>query len=358
VGGRSTAASDLNGTVSVYQVDPITDPRWSEFLDKQSQASIYHSPGWLEALSRTYDYEPLVLTTSVPGTPLENGIACCSVDSWVTGRRLVGVPFSDHCEPLISDQSQINEVVMYLQKEVDQNKWAYVELRPLSQNWNSPGRFREGQTFYFHQLDLTPSIESLLCSFDKDSVQRKIRRQGREELVVEEGRSERLLDYFYPLFIRTRRRHGLPPPPRRWFSNLMQLLGESITTRVCFKGTRAIASILTLQYKNMLTYKYGCSDERFHRLGGMQALFWNAIQNAKTAGLQTFDLGRTDRVNQGLLRFKDGWGTTSSKLTYLIYPDQRRQLSYLNDRMARRVFSLMPDVLLATVGKIMYRHVG
>jgi len=131
---------------------------------------------------------------------------------------------------------------------VDQNKWGYIELRPLSQGWNSPGRFREGQAFYFHQLDLTPSIESLLCSFDNDSVQRKIRRQEREGLVIEQGRSERLSDYFYPLFIRTRRRRRLPPPPRRRFSNLIQLLGESITIRVCFTVTRAIASILTLQY--------------------------------------------------------------------------------------------------------------
>ena len=114
MGGRGTAASDLSDPVAVYQVDPITGARWSEFLGKHSQASIYHSPGWLEALNRTYDYEPLVLTTSGPGAPLENGIAFCSIYSWVTGRRLVGVRFSDHWEPLISDQNQINEVGTYL----------------------------------------------------------------------------------------------------------------------------------------------------------------------------------------------------------------------------------------------------
>ena len=37
---------------------------------------------------------------SPPDEPLENGFLFCRVESWLTGRRLVSLPFSDHCEPL------------------------------------------------------------------------------------------------------------------------------------------------------------------------------------------------------------------------------------------------------------------
>ena len=43
----------------------------------------------------------VVYTTSPPSLPLSNGIVLCEINSWLTGRRMVSVPFSDHCEPLL-----------------------------------------------------------------------------------------------------------------------------------------------------------------------------------------------------------------------------------------------------------------
>ena len=87
--------------MTVHQIDPLQDPRWAELLQAHPQASIFHTPGWLESLQRTYGYEPLVLTTSPPGSALTNGVVFCRVKSWLTGERLVSVPFADHCQPLV-----------------------------------------------------------------------------------------------------------------------------------------------------------------------------------------------------------------------------------------------------------------
>ena len=53
--------------MSIYALDPLQDPRWPEFLEQQSSASVFHSRGWLAALQRTYGYEPIAYTTSPPG---------------------------------------------------------------------------------------------------------------------------------------------------------------------------------------------------------------------------------------------------------------------------------------------------
>ena len=92
--------------------DPVGDPRWSELLERHPAASIFHSPGWLSALQKTYGYEPFVVTTS-PGPTLENGLAVCRVKGWMS-RRLVSLPFSDHCAPLVDRPSELSEILARL----------------------------------------------------------------------------------------------------------------------------------------------------------------------------------------------------------------------------------------------------
>src|SRR5437660_276344 len=85
---------------TAYRIDPLRDPRWAELAERHPRASVFHTPGWLEALRRTYGYEPVAYTTTPLGTELTNGIVLCRVYSRITRRRMVSLAFSDHFEPL------------------------------------------------------------------------------------------------------------------------------------------------------------------------------------------------------------------------------------------------------------------
>ena len=50
----------------VYTFNPTEDPRWAEFVQRHPRGSVFHTPGWLDALRRTYGYEPVVYSTSAP----------------------------------------------------------------------------------------------------------------------------------------------------------------------------------------------------------------------------------------------------------------------------------------------------
>lgn len=137
-------------------------------------------------------------------------------------------------------------------------------------------------------------------------------------------------------------------------------MGDTLKVRVASKASQPVASILTLHHKGTLVYKYGCSDRQFSNMGGMHLLFWKAIQEAKGDGLLEFDMGRSDCDNLGLLDFKDRWGATRSALVYLRYT-ARRSLSDaagLKMRIAKQIVSHTPDQLLATAGRVLYRHIG
>jgi len=346
--------------VPVYTLDPLRDPRWPEFLERHPSASVFHSPGWMEALRRTYGYEPIAYTTSPPAAELANGLAFCRIDSWLTGRRLVSLPFSDHTELLADSDGELPSLLGFLERDLRREDWNYIEIRPLRRSVNTSPAFAKSGVFYFHRLNLRPPLEALFRSFHKNCTQRKIRRAERERLTYEEGRSEVLLRKFYQLLLLTCRRKQLPPQPLAWFRHLIDCMGDSLKIRVASKDSRPVASILTLSFKGALVYKYGCSDARFNNLGGTHFLLWEAIQDAKRSGLHEFDLGRSDSHVPGLVAFKDRWGTTRSEGNYYRFSTSPA-LNLTNGwkmRLAKRFFARMPDNLLIASGEIFYRHVG
>lgn len=345
---------------TLFHIDPLHDSRWPGFVDRHPDASVFHTRGWLQALVTTYGYRSLVFTSSGPGLPLTNGVVCCQVNSWLTGRRLVSLPFSDHCDPLVSSGEELHALLGSLRHELEKRDWQYIELRPRSAFETSDVGFEQIPMFYSHSLDLRCSSEVIFNNFHRDSVRRKINRATREGLTYEEGRSPALLKEFYRLQLLTRRRHLLPPQPYNWFQNLIAFLGEQVKIHVASKDGQPIASILTLRYKNRLLYKYGCSDARFHNLGGMPYLFWKAIQDAKHNGAEELDLGRSGLNDEGLIRFKEHLGSRRALITYWRYSDGASLgiLPKWKEQLAKSLFRKMPDGLLSFTGRMLYRHMG
>jgi lipid II:glycine glycyltransferase (peptidoglycan interpeptide bridge formation enzyme) len=137
-------------------------------------------------------------------------------------------------------------------------------------------------------------------------------------------------------------------------------MGENLKVRIVSKDNKHIASILTIQFRRTLVYKYGSSDKLFSNLGGMQLLFWKAIQEATGEGLLEFDLGRSESDNEGLIQFKDRLGATRTTVTYWRHSSlraaQNRETWKLG--MAKRVFSHLPSTWMAGTGSLLYRHIG
>ncbi len=344
----------------VYRLDPLSDPRWDEFAQRHLSASVFHTREWLDALRRTYGYEPAVLTTSGPGQALANGLVFCRVASWLTGRRLVSLPFTDHCEPLVESGEQLGWLLAMLKQELTASRLKYLEIRPVSRFEGVMDGLESAGRFWLHRLNLRSELDEIYRGFHSSCVRRLVRRAERETLTYDEGRSESLLEKFYGLLLLTRQRHRLPPQPLAWFRNLLACMGEKAKIRLASVNGRSIASILTLRHKQTLVYKYGCSDKQFSNLGGMHLLFWEAIKEAKREGLLEFDLGRSDWDNQGLIDFKDRWGATRSELTYYRYTARPSRL-HSSDRamrLARHMFGLFPNRLLRLAGTALYRHIG
>lgn len=343
----------------VHALDPLTDPRWPEFVARHPQSSVFHTREWLLALQKTYGYKPVVFTTSAD--ELSNGAVFCRVRSWLTGNRLVSLPFSDHCQPLASG-TDLQTILRHLHDLRGNERCKYIEIRPISdEGWvdNLPS-FGSSDDFSFHAIDLSPNLEDIYRGFHDSCVRRKIKKAEREQLTLESGNSQELLRRFNHLLLLTRRRHKLPPQPSEWFTNLARYLGDRLTIHMLSKDGIPAASILTLSHRNVLVYKYGCSDSRFHNLGCMPLLFWRTIQLGKQSGMKLFDLGRSSGDDPGLIAFKGHLGAVSSNLKYYRTPPPTRTHASSDSKMqwAREVLARLPEPVLIGAGNLLYRHLG
>ena len=340
---------------ALYQVDPLRDERWERLVNRHPDATIFHTRAWLEALRRTYGYEPVVYATNSPEEQeLSSAQVFCDVDSWLTGRRLVALPFSDHADPLTGDDEEVKEMLRLLERQ--QTNYKYFEMRPTADR--RLAGFRASDEYFWHRLSLEPEADALFKSFQKSCVQRKITRAVRDKVQHAAGRSEKLLRDYYGLCVLTHRRHGTPPQPMRWFRNLAECLGEKFAIHIAYLNDRAIAGVVMLSFRKSLFYKYGASDPAHHNSGAVPFLFWEAIQEAKTRGCVELDFGRTDLDNQGLVSFKEHWGAQRSKLTYWRYPAGERSASRRWQlKAAQSIFNVVPAAG-PMAGRFLYRHIG
>jgi CelD/BcsL family acetyltransferase involved in cellulose biosynthesis len=348
---------DLHG--DIMEFDPCGDARWLPFVSNHARATVFHRVSWLEALRQTYGFRTIALGRVSSSGALSSGVLLCEIRSWLTGNRLVSLPFSDHCEPLVENPEELRLLLAHVSQQRKKRNWRYIEIRPVSPEYSNAagGPYRK---FVFHRLDLRPTTEELFRKLHVDSIRRKIQKAEKSGLTIRSGRSDDLLADFFRLHVLTRKRQLSPPHPIAWFRNVLKCLGESACIRIAYVGETPAAAVFTLESEATVVYKYGCSDEQFHRLGAMPFVFWDMIREAKGANRLELDMGRSDLDNPGLITFKERWGAQGQPLIYSRLPAVGNVLEHGagSGHTLQHLLRYCPDWLLISAGKMLYPHIG
>ena len=122
---------------------------------------------------------------------LENAMVFCPVESWLTGRRLVSLPFSDHCEPLVDGEREEDAVCAAFEQKMAREMRGTIGAISKCVRCK---RFDMATGLAPHGRDLrVPSTgpeagsRCIFGGFHKSSTQRKVRRAEREGLTYREG---------------------------------------------------------------------------------------------------------------------------------------------------------------------------
>lgn len=291
----------------------LDDPRWWAFVEHQPQAAIFHHPAWSGLLAQTYGYTPFVVARLDDQQQVIAGLPLMAIDSRLTGRRWVGLPFSDYCPPLYQDPGDLAALCDWLVGQVAGRQTPRIEAR-----WALPdSRFQAAAPYVLHQLDLRGGLGAVSARL-KRTHRQNIHTAQERGVRVERSRSLEDMRRFYALQVETRRRQGVPVQPWKYFERLAaSLFAQDLGCLwLAYRGEECLAGLVLLHWQGAATAKYAASRPDAWNLRSNNLLFWSAIQWSCEQGYTRFDFGRTEAANQGLRRYKDGWGAVETPLSY------------------------------------------
>lgn len=309
-------------------------------------------------MSLSYGFEPCYIVGE-DGGGLVSLLPMMHVGSWLTGRRGVSLPFSDYSEPVGLESSQAGPIMDALKDLGQRRKWRYFEVRCA--DGVEPGA-PASAVYRKHSLNLASDEQSLFTHLES-SVRTSIRKALKAGVEVSFSDTLVAVREFYRLNCLTRRRHGLPPQPFSFFKNLQQqVLAKGMgTVAIARHGGNVIAASVYCHAGSKALFKYGASDERYQGLRGSTLVMWEAIRRYAAAGYEALSLGRTVVANDGLRRFKLGWGATESEIRYFNYDLRRGRFvggGCERDDSGYALVRLLPLSCSRLIGTLLYKHIA
>ena len=312
---------------------------------------VFHSEAWLRVLEETYGFKPVSLRGRGGGyLPLMEARN-------LFGKRGVSLPFSDYSAPLAVSLEQFRELWNEAIALARSRGWKYLELRG-GKEWlpDAPASLR----FYRHVLDVRDGEEALFARFE-GSVRQAIRKAEKCGLAIEIRHDPEGIRAYYGLHCQTRKKHGLPPQPSAFFLNIQKhLLSKGLGVLVLARSDQiVVAGAVFFCCGKQAIFKFGASDQTGLQTRANNLVMWEGIRWLGARGCENVDFGRTSLENDGLRRFKAGWGTQEGTVEYVKYHVRHARFVVDKDRASgwhTKIFGRMPMPLLRIAGALLYRQ--
>jgi hypothetical protein len=383
---RMNLAPSTVGPITVTELDPLVDSAtWDRFVDQHPEGTIFHTSAWARLLSETYHLRPTYLVQKA-GDQLVGALPLFETGGLWPKRRGVSVPFADICRPLggavavnqagrptkeettaelkapkasegALDTLASGDPLLAASLQLGREKgWRSIEYRDVP-DWSSVAG--SSVEFYGHAIDLTGGEAAVLGRMSSATA-RSTRKADRQELQVRIDGGIESTEAYFDLHCLTRKRHGQPPQPWSFFAAIQKhLLGTGRGTIILvLKDERPIAGAVFLFQGVGALYKFGASDENYQSLRPNNRVFWEAIKLCMQRGCNSLDLGRTSLANEGLRRFKLGWGSSERRIHYIRYELRTSRIMLTPDGTSgwhTRIFQAIPIPVARLLGRIAYR---
>lgn len=166
-------------------------------------------------------------------------------------------------------------------------------------------------------LDITNSEEELLAEMkSKTRYNIKLAQKHGVKILAtcnSQPDSQKYLEKFLELVKITAKRDGITSHPESYYRKMFEIIPpENLKLYVAEYNDKVIAASIVIFYANTATYLHGASDNKYRNVMAPYLLQWQAIMDAKKAGLARYDLGGIktgsgDNSWTGITRFKIGF---------------------------------------------------
>lgn len=346
--------------MNVVTINPVSDPLWQQICENYD-SDVFHSPGWLNVLDKTYDMEIVAhILVDDSGQPLA-GVPFCRITDMM-GKRIASLAFSDYCDPLVAN---FNQWELLMGKLLTEN--CPLAMRVLHNDIPlQDERFRMTYQAKWHGIDLNRELDDIWMGL-ASSARRAVRKAEKEGVTVRDAEDESDLRAFFEMHLSIRKnKYHLVAQPFEFFRNIWQHCVQKqggVLKLACHPKLGVLGGVLFLEWHNTLYYKFNASLENTLGLRPNDLAVWEGISYAKGRGLTHFDFGLSDSDQEGLLRYKRKFATQEENISFLKYrPDSelssgeqqmRALLPKLTDLFTE---SSVPDEITEQAGAILYQY--
>jgi CelD/BcsL family acetyltransferase involved in cellulose biosynthesis len=350
--------------LKIIQLLPASAPL-SASLEQQARDVIYYQPAWLNLISQMYGYSVNTLTTTNAKGEISGFLPVCTLHSPITGKRMVALPFSDHCPLLAEERASAQNLVDQALLLASEQRASYLELRTGNHPVLTEHRgLTESSLYARWLLPLQPDPDVLWAGLSK-SVKQMIKKSQKMGVTVRRVEKREEVAQYYRLHLQTRhKKHGMPTQPQRFFFGLWDAFAASGMLQVLLAEHegKVIAGLILLASGSMIRDAYSASDASSLSMAPNNLLMWQAIIWGCTHGYKALDMGRTACNNEGLMSFKRRWGATKEPLPYYYYPQVDGLASTSEQswkfRLLTTCWRQLPLQVAGPLGGSLYKHLG
>ncbi len=328
--------------------------------------TIFSHSSWLNVLRKSYGFE--IATLNIPFSDEDIKSEIVQENSYDKNDRgisfvikkkrrqikYISLPYSDEV-PILNNHRNKDQL---LSKSFNDIKNVYVELRCRYDGQD----FENKLVGYKHTLDLIPDEDRIFKGFKKTQVQQPIQKAERDGLIGKvKSDYEAVLD-FYELHLLTRRKLGVPIQPKKFFFHFYnEIIKNDLGFVVLvYQDKNVISAGIFAGVNKILTYKFSASNPDYLKYRPNNLMLWTAIQEAKKRRFDIFDFGRTELGNEGLRKFKQGWGTVEAPLYYSYYPKvpDKSRIEFIKAKIVAPIIRNSPKFVCRLSGELFYKYFG
>jgi serine/alanine adding enzyme len=342
--------------VLTIEVNPDISPEeWRTFVGSHPQGNYYHLPEWQAVLKESLGQKPYYVFARSPEGKLTGILPLFHLKSILTGSRLISLPFANACGPIADSPDTIEALVNRAKGLRDEMKCQYLEIRmtkPLSPS------LELNDYFSTYVVELSEP-QAMWKKLDKRVrwVVDKARKGG---TVVKIDNSDKGLQAFYDLNLRTKRRLGVPAHTIGFFKAMRKHMNPYFRIYLAEVEGKVIAGALDLSFNGVVGYAYAASDSSYLQYYPNDAIAWQAIQDSSHEGFRQFDFGKTSSDNVGLAQFKKKWGAEKRPLYYYYYPKKPHLISSnrtgIKYKLVTGLWRRLPLPILRVLSPIAFRQ--
>jgi len=344
----------LSSRVEITSLRPGEEDEWDRFVLSSPSGTLFHLSGWKSLVEKALGHQShYLIARSHQGI---TGVYPLSlIRNRLFGDCLISLPLAVYGGICTGDEASFFSLLAAGADLAQRLRVQYVEIRNRTELFPTdlPGR----DLYVTITQDLSPGAENLFKMLPRDTryLVRKSQKAGLE------WTEDLSLKEFYEIYARSVHRLGTPVFSVRLFEHLQREFPKQCRLYGVRKGSKAIAGVLCLYFRDQVLPYYGGSLAEFYKDSPNNFMYWNLISQSCDHGYRHFDFGRSKR-GTGSFNFKSSWAMQVTGLPYRYQLVRAKQVPHLSpvDRRFRAPVELwkrLPFPLTKLLGPRMIRWI-